>query len=88
MKTCDACGKEVTEAFAAKYNGGYVYACSEDCKAHALEKLPFEGRPLQSWSRITGYLQSIDGWNKGKLAELKDRYRNNNYFPEQVKEAI
>ncbi|HIE34056.1 MAG TPA: anaerobic ribonucleoside-triphosphate reductase [Candidatus Altiarchaeales archaeon] len=27
------------------------------------------------WSRITGYYQNISGWNKGKLAELRDRRR-------------
>ncbi len=27
------------------------------------------------WSRITGYYQNVGGWNKGKLAELKDRRR-------------
>ncbi|MFQ6010326.1 MAG: anaerobic ribonucleoside-triphosphate reductase, partial [Candidatus Aenigmatarchaeota archaeon] len=30
---------------------------------------------VQWWSRITGYYQNIKGWNKGKLAELKDRRR-------------
>lgn len=27
------------------------------------------------WSRITGYYQNVSGWNKGKLAELRDRRR-------------
>lgn len=27
------------------------------------------------WSRITGYYQSVSGWNKGKVAELRDRKR-------------
>jgi len=27
------------------------------------------------WSRITGYYQNVAGWNKGKLAELRDRRR-------------
>jgi len=26
-------------------------------------------------SRVTGYLQSVDGWNSGKRQELKDRVR-------------
>jgi anaerobic ribonucleoside-triphosphate reductase len=29
------------------------------------------------WSRVTGYLQDINGWNLGKRQELKDRYRIN-----------
>ena len=28
-----------------------------------------------SLSRVTGYVQSIDGWNNGKKQELKDRQR-------------
>jgi len=31
-------------------------------------------------TRITGYFSRISGWNKGKIAELKDRYRSNEYF--------
>lgn len=32
---------------------------------------------VQHMSRITGYLQSVDGWNEGKKQELKDRMRYN-----------
>jgi anaerobic ribonucleoside-triphosphate reductase len=28
-------------------------------------------------SRVTGYLSDVAGWNKAKLAELKDRQRTN-----------
>ncbi|MGD0235293.1 MAG: anaerobic ribonucleoside-triphosphate reductase [Syntrophorhabdales bacterium] len=31
-------------------------------------------------TRITGYFTKISSWNKGKLGELKDRYRNMEYF--------
>ena len=31
-------------------------------------------------TRITGYFTKISSWNKGKLGELKDRYRNNGQF--------
>ena len=31
-------------------------------------------------TRITGYFTKLSSWNKGKLGELKDRYRNNLYF--------
>ncbi len=31
-------------------------------------------------TRITGYFTRISSWNKGKLGELKDRYRNQNSF--------
>src|SRR3989339_1941277 len=31
---------------------------------------------IEGITRITGYFSRISGWNKGKLAELKERYRN------------
>ncbi len=31
-------------------------------------------------TRITGYFSKISGWNKGKLGELADRYKNREYF--------
>jgi ribonucleoside-triphosphate reductase len=35
-------------------------------------------------TRITGYFTKVSSWNKGKLGELKDRYRNGEYFSEQA----
>lgn len=41
-----------------------------------VDKCPSCGRgEMDWWSRITGYYQNINGWNKGKLEELKDRRR-------------
>lgn len=31
-------------------------------------------------TRITGYFTRVSSWNKGKLGELKDRYRNKQYL--------
>ena len=31
-------------------------------------------------TRITGYFTKVSSWNKGKIGELKDRYRNTPYF--------
>jgi ribonucleoside-triphosphate reductase len=31
-------------------------------------------------TRITGYFSKISGWNKGKMGELKDRFKNKEYF--------
>ncbi|KPJ69001.1 ribonucleoside-triphosphate reductase [candidate division WOR-1 bacterium DG_54_3] len=31
---------------------------------------------VEGITRITGYFSKVSGWNKGKLAELKDRHRN------------
>ena len=38
------------------------------------------GLDLEHITRITGYFTKVSGWNKGKLGELKDRYRNDNAF--------
>ena len=35
---------------------------------------------VEGITRITGYFSKISGWNKGKLGELKDRYRSSSYF--------
>ena len=40
---------------------------------------------VEGITRITGYFTKITSWNKGKLGELRDRYRNQGFFssPEQ-----
>ena len=35
---------------------------------------------IEGITRITGYFTKLSSWNKGKLGELKDRYRNENMF--------
>jgi ribonucleoside-triphosphate reductase len=35
---------------------------------------------IEAMTRITGYFSKIAGWNKGKLGELADRYKNPDYF--------
>lgn len=35
---------------------------------------------IEGITRITGYFSRITGWNKGKIGELKDRFRNNEHF--------
>ncbi len=35
---------------------------------------------IQLMSRVTGYMQNIDGWNKGKRQELVERYRYQDAF--------
>ena len=41
-------------------------------------------------TRITGYFTKVSSWNKGKLGELRDRYRNREFFSvnEEKKEAV
>lgn len=38
-------------------------------------------------TRITGYFTKVSSWNKGKLGELKDRYRNDEHFSNMSKAA-
>jgi len=35
---------------------------------------------VEGITRITGYFSKVPGWNKGKLGELADRYKNQGYF--------
>jgi len=35
------------------------------------------GKNVDGITRVTGYFSHTSNWNKGKLAELKDRYREN-----------
>jgi ribonucleoside-triphosphate reductase len=35
---------------------------------------------IEGITRITGYFSKISGWNKGKKGELKDRFKNKEYF--------
>ncbi|MBU0480174.1 MAG: anaerobic ribonucleoside-triphosphate reductase [Proteobacteria bacterium] len=39
---------------------------------------------LDGITRITGYFTKISSWNKGKLGELGDRYRNEDRFVQQA----
>jgi len=40
-------------------------------------------RHTEGITRITGYFTRISSWNKGKVGELKDRYRNAVFFAPQ-----
>ncbi len=34
-----------------------------------------DGKDVEQMTRVTGYFSKTNYWNKGKLAELRDRYR-------------
>ncbi|HNQ35113.1 MAG TPA: anaerobic ribonucleoside-triphosphate reductase [bacterium] len=34
------------------------------------------GRNVEHITRVTGYFSKVSGWNKGKVAELIERHRN------------
>jgi len=36
------------------------------------------GKNIEHMTRVTGYFSKIEGWNKGKVGELKDRNRSDN----------
>lgn len=35
---------------------------------------------LEHMTRVTGFFSKVESWNKGKIAELRDRYRNRGHF--------
>lgn len=79
---CSVCGKEIEgEYFQASVDKNLKktdkgdFVCSMECAKDYEKTVLLEGRPIDRYSRITGYYQNISGWNKGKLSELKDRKR-------------
>ncbi|MFH0925431.1 MAG: anaerobic ribonucleoside-triphosphate reductase [bacterium] len=52
-----------------KTSRGLASTCSY-CKSEDVEGI----------TRITGYFTKISSWNKGKLGELKERYKNKGFF--------
>ena len=40
-----------------------------------LIKETHQGKNIDQITRVTGYFSKVGGWNKGKVAELKDRAR-------------
>jgi hypothetical protein len=43
--------------------------------ATMLEDYTTQGKDVKGISRVTGYFSYTNSWNKGKQAELRDRYR-------------
>jgi len=43
-------------------------------------------RRVEGITRITGYFTKISSWNKGKIGELRDRYRNQEYFSNELEQ--
>lgn len=35
-----------------------------------------QGRNVENITRVTGFFSKVSAWNKGKIGELADRYRN------------
>ena len=50
-------------------------SCNQTARG-LLEECPFCGSTnIEMMTRITGYFSKVSGWNKGKLAELRDRFK-------------
>jgi anaerobic ribonucleoside-triphosphate reductase len=43
---------------------------------------------IEGITRITGYFTKVSSWNKGKIGELRDRFRNEGYFEETEKREV
>jgi len=41
-----------------------------------LLKRTHHGKNVEQITRVTGYFSKVNAWNKGKKAELKDRFRS------------
>jgi anaerobic ribonucleoside-triphosphate reductase len=52
-----------------------VIVCSKECGDKFEEMLPFKGKPIDHYSRVTGYVQRVSVWNDGKKQEFGDRKR-------------
>ncbi len=47
----------------------------EKISVSQLKSLLVGGRNIEHITRITGYFSKVEGWNKGKQGELRDRQR-------------
>ncbi|MFH0979136.1 MAG: anaerobic ribonucleoside-triphosphate reductase [Candidatus Woesearchaeota archaeon] len=52
-----------------------VVVCSDSCRSGFEKSLKMKGKPIVHMSRITGYMQIVENWNKGKQQEFFDRKR-------------
>jgi ribonucleoside-triphosphate reductase len=57
--------KDITYCNACKRTFGGIYDKCPNCKAFSDD--------VQWYSRVTGYYTPVKSWNKGKLAEFRDR---------------
>lgn len=72
--------KQIVKAMFQTYKVPYMSLSpiSRYCKEHGyiiekVDECPFCKKRLNKYQRITGYLRSVDNFNKGKKAEFKDR---------------
>jgi ribonucleoside-triphosphate reductase len=70
------------------------FSCCKSCFQNnrgLVEKCPHCGsEDMAHITRITGYFTRVSSWNKGKIGELRDRWRNQGFFsaPPEAKAEI
>lgn len=65
-------------------------SCITCCKTSRglRDRCPYCGsEEVEGITRITGYFSKISQWNKGKLGELRDRFRNQGFFEREAEWA-
>ena len=85
---CHDCGDSVNVLCAANEDGkiivtgGAIYNPKIDHIEHlffkcdtcfAKDKVLRDWQPVETYSRVVGYLRPVRQWNKGKIAEFKER---------------
>jgi ribonucleoside-triphosphate reductase (formate) len=73
----------VTKTFQSTQNGQIAFSpeftscndCGKIARGLADTCASCNSENVEGITRITGYFSKISGWNKGKMGELKDRYR-------------
>ena len=54
-----------------------------------VESCPYcQSSDVDGITRITGYFTKVSSWNKGKIGELRDRYRNGPHFSGALSEPL
>jgi hypothetical protein len=75
--------KDINEEKVVVYNKHFQTLTTFDLSLlERISKIDFDkythrGKNIEQITRVTGYFSKVNAWNKGKKAELKDRYRSN-----------
>lgn len=86
MENCHICGKKLglKEGFGSgvdkscrvpKNKADEIIVCSKNCMKKFESSFAHQGKPIDHYSRVTGYMQKVSGWNEGKKQEFFDRKR-------------
>lgn len=59
--------------------GSKIFATWDAIEKNSIDTIinqTVEGRDVDHITRVTGYFSTTSNWNKGKIAELNDRFRS------------